>query len=265
MKFIAAIIFITCTAQAYAGTATKQSRISSIEITGDTVWSNGSAYCLLAEQDGTYIIRTLSRQSIIYLQPVQQNGSKRYRIAFAPLNKVYYAPYDGGFVNSFLHKCIKYGIVEEDYFSAYGANTLIKESKDAGVFLEEWEIPVAAIPATPPKAMDWNISWKATTNTDSIIILNNGTPFAYYIHRSWKSYGIDSWAVIKATNADYRYLIYKLDHTLMAEVRVQDGWKTNIKILTPDGEQYSIKDVPDNKDFMTIAVKLLLAKESATK
>lgn len=264
MKATTLILYIICISATAGGSHSfvKQGKISSIEITADTVWSNHQPYCLLIEQDGVQKIRTFTKESIVYIQPVQRQNRKWYRTAIAPLNRVYYTPYSDGFVTSFLHLFIKHDVIKDGYFNAYGANMLVKEWQAAGQLLEEWELPIAK-PSVATS--DYNISWKNTPGKDTVLILNNGAPFAYYVHRHWTSYGVDSWHVIKTTDAHYRYFIHRLDHTPMAEVRVQDGWKTNVKIITPDSTEYLIKEVPDNKDFMTIAAKLLLVQDEEKK
>lgn len=258
MKFIARL-FVILFSSATICYGSVQRNLSSIEIVGDTINSNGKAYCLLIERDGMHIIRTLSKESIVYIQSIEHNNQEWFRLSFAPLNRVYYTPAQPQFATTFLHSFIKYQLIEDGYFSAYGANTLIEDGRKAGRLFEEWELPVEK--KSTLKSKDWNISWKSTENKDSVTIIKNGVPFGYYIYRPWYSYGVDSWEIAYKTKSNYRYFIYKLDKTPLAEVRVADGWKTEVKILTTDGETYEVKNVPGNKDFMTIAVKLLLAKE----
>lgn len=262
MRYIVVILILLLHLEGNA-TRFKQSNMSSVEIVNDTVFANGKVYCLLFFDGEAHYISTPDVQQVVYLKPVKSNNTSYIQVSFTPLNRKYYIQSKGTYVNTLIHELVKYDVIEDGYFSAYGAQLLINANIESGKYIEEWDLP-KDMPAM--KTLNWNISWKETPNKDSTLILADGQAFAYYTYRNWRDYGVSKYEVAIETNSDYRYFIHDL-HTdsLMAEVRVADGWKTEIKVITPDDNTYTLEYVPNNKDFMTIIAKLLLTKQTIGK
>lgn len=259
--FFIAILLLTANST-HAAEYARQSKIQMLTVHNDTLRNNNQPYCLFRERDGLYSLSTFSLQHLVYIQKVSKSGADYYRVLFSPLNQVYFTPYSPNAIDMLLQDCINFAIIEDGYFSAYGANSMIKSRLADGSFITEENLPATV---EKPTVYNWDISWKSTSNKDSTIILANGVPFGYYIYSNRRDYGIDRYRIAYEIKADYRYFIYKLDNTPLAEVRVADGWKTRVTILAADGEKLVIEEVPNNKDFMTLAAKLILLKDVTTK
>lgn len=255
-------ISLLATNSTHAAGYVRQGKIQTLTVHNDTLRNNNKPYCLFRERDGLYSVSTFSLQHLVYIQKVSKKGTAYYRVLFAPLNQVYFTPYSPNAMDALLQDCINYALIEDEYFSAYGANNMIKNRLANGSFITEENIPTTN---EKPTVYNWNISWKSTTNKDSTIILANGVPFAYYIYRNRRDYGVDRYHIAHLTKCNYRYFIYKLDKTPMAEVRVADAWKTKVTVIAEDGEELTIQEVPNNEDFMTIVAKLLLLKDITAK
>lgn len=260
MKYAILLYCIMLTISGYCVAQELEKGIKSLEISGDTVLYNDEPYCLLKRGIDGYYITTLNVRQIAYLRPVVRNKTDYYEVSITPLRRTYYTAAKEGIILSFLHDMIKYEVIWEGDFSAYGANMLKDEKLKAGAYYEEWDVPARE---PKPRVLDWNISWKSTERNDCTLIYANGRLFAYYKYANWRDSGVNRYMIAIRKHYSYSYFVHDIaTDSLLAEVRVKDGWQTEVKVLTADEQEYTIKNVPENRDFMTIAAKLLLAREA---
>lgn len=229
---------------------------------GDTLLVADTPYCLAFRNQNELVLRSWDYEKVLQLQMVHIGGNQYLELSIPPFNRTYYLDTNRLFFDKVLTDCVQEQIFENGYFSAYGANKLVIRYRKHYPLFESWEMPVQNQRQETP---DWNITWKATSNKDSTLIIVNGKPFGYYMQRHWDDYGVDKWQVLKNTQASYRYFIYDFSNRLLAEVRVADWWKTGVRIIMPGNEEYTIRDVPKNSDYMTVVAKLILLRQKEKK
>lgn len=237
--------------------------LKKVIVRNDTVFVDHTPYCIFKAQGNGYVISTLDINEIMYVEPFTRNGKHYYKISISPLRKIFYAEKRNDLLSQLINDAVNYQLIEDSFFSAYGANTFIKDKLAGREFIPEWQLPKMV---NPYEVLKQNISWAETPNNDSTVILADGVAAAYYTRRHWREFGVESFITLVDTKAEYRYFIYKVDDNKpLAEVRVADWWKTKVTIITPDGWTYQFENIPKTDDLMRVATKLVLLKEALNK
>lgn len=257
MKYILSIALLaTCFMVQAAGM--HQSKIKTISIQHDTVYSGGEPYCLLEQNGKSHIIRNFFLERIVEITSEQIDGKQYYKLEFPIMYKTYYTQTNNkNFVTDFLFEAVKFKIIEDGYYSDFGTRALINTWESKGKFTNEWKMHDKL---EGNKPLNWVISYKNTDNTDSTIILADGEPFVYYHYKKWKDVTSDKYLVNHKVRIYHSYYMHNFDGEQIAEVRICNGWRTTAEIRPADGSIYTFSYTTKDHNILTIASKLLLAR-----
>ncbi|MCB0698808.1 MAG: hypothetical protein H6551_10525 [Chitinophagales bacterium] len=232
--------------------------MDAIHIVNDTVYSSNNPICLIGVKDSVTTVSTFFRYDIITLTTFHNSTGKYFAVNFLPTSETYYAKQTEHFLHTFLAAMTRTGVIEDNYFSYTGADKLIAELKNKQLLIDGNKRG-----QNQNEVLNWQIGWRNTDNPDSMLMLADKKPFAYYKYRHWQDYGVERFDRLQKTGELYAYFLYDFDNKPLATISVilSNDASTLVKVTTWDKKEYYFKNVPKERHLLLVAAKLILAKQ----